>query len=164
LAFRGNDLYISVDDGVLRFRDAVTADLVIRGNSERLLALPTGGQHTTRTLGLGPDGRIYVTAGSSCNFCVESDARRAAMMRYESDGTGETIYARGLRNSVDFAWHPVTGELWALDNGGDDLGDESPPEEINVVQSGADYGWPDCISQAQPLRWGSQARPERCGD
>lgn len=162
LAFRNGDLYVSVDDGVLRFRNAVTSDLVIRSAGERLLTLPSGGGHSTRTLGFGPDGKLYATVGSTCNFCVESDPRRAAMMRYEADGSRESIHARGLRNSVGFAWHPVTAELWAVDNGGDGLGDNEPPEEINVIQEEADYGWPDCVGQSRGISWGGQARPERC--
>ena len=67
-----------------------------------------------------------------------------------------------MRNSVSFAWHPATGDLWALDNGGDNLGDSEPPEEINIVTAGSDYGWPDCIAQGRPVRWGAQARLERC--
>lgn len=162
VAFKDNDLYVAANDGVYRFRDAVTADLVVRSQPERIVALPTGGQHTSRTMAFGPDGRMYVTAGSTCNFCVETDPRRAAMMRFEADGSGQTIYARGLRNSVGFAWHPVTGGLWANDNGGDGLGDDVPPEEINIVREGGDYGWPDCYSQKRPVNWGSGARPDRC--
>ena len=160
--FRGNDLYVMVNDGLLRYRDAVSDDLVVRGAPERLLTVPTGG-HDTRTLGFSPVGKLFVTVGSSCNFCMESDQRRAAMMRYELDGSGETVYARGLRNSVGFAWHPVTGELWATDNGGDGLGDDVPPEEINIIDAGADYGWPDCEGDRREVDWGPAARRGRCG-
>jgi glucose/arabinose dehydrogenase len=162
VVFQGNDLYVAANDGVYRFRNAVTDDLIVRGQPEKLVSLPTGAGHSTRTMAFGPDGRMYVTAGSSCNFCVESDSRRAAMMRFEADGSGEIIYARGLRNSVGFAWHPVTGDLWANDNGGDGLGDDVPPEEINIIQEGKDYGWPDCYSQQRPVNWGSLARTGRC--
>jgi glucose/arabinose dehydrogenase len=159
--FRDNDLYVMVDDGLLRYRNAVSSDLIVRGTPERLLSVPTGG-HDTRTIGFSPDGKLFVTIGSSCNFCVESDPRRAAMMRYEVDGSGETVYARGLRNSVGFAWHPVTGDLWAPDNGGDGLGDDVPPEEINFIEAGVDYGWPDCAGDRRGVDWGPAARPERC--
>jgi glucose/arabinose dehydrogenase len=160
--FRDNDLYVMVDDGLLRYRNAVSSDLIVRGTPERLLTVPTGG-HDTRTIGFSPDGKLFVTVGSSCNFCVESDPRRAAIVRYEVDGSGETVYARGLRNSVGFAWHPVTGDLWATDNGGDGLGDDVPPEEINFIEAGVDYGWPDCAGDRRGVDWGPAARPERCG-
>src|SRR5262249_952596 len=146
------------------FADAVTSGIVISSQPERVVSLPSGGGHTTRTLGWGPDGNLYTSAGSSCNFCVETDSRRAAVLRFNPDGTGQTLFSRGLPNSVSFAWHPVTGELWATDNGGDDLGNDTPPEEVNILQEGADYGWPDCYGQQLPNRWGLQARPERCGE
>ena len=164
IAFRGNDLYVAVDNGVLRYADAVTGDLVITSDAQRLVTLPAGGQHSTRTAAFGPDDKLYVTAGSTCNFCVETDLRRAAMMRYEADGSGETVIARGLRNSVAFAWKPDTGELWANDNGGDGLGDDAPPEEINLIREGADYGWPDCMGDRIGVEWGPEARPDRCAD
>lgn len=162
VVFRGNDLYAGANDGVYVFSNVVTDDLIIRGQPARIVSLPSGAGHTTRTMAFGPDGRIYVTAGSSCNFCIESDPRRAAMLRFEADGSGQTVYARGLRNSVDFAWHPITGDLWANDNGGDGLGDDVPPEEINIVRQGNDYGWPDCYAYRQPVNWGAGARPDRC--
>jgi glucose/arabinose dehydrogenase len=71
---------------------------------------------------------------------------------------------------VDFDWHPATGELWALDHGGDGLGDNEPPEEINIIHDGGDYGWPDCVADKREARtpngttWGPGARPERCGE
>lgn len=164
VVFKDRDLYIAAGDGVYRVKDAVTANLVAPGKPERIITLPAGGGHSTRTMAFGPDGGIYVTAGSTCNFCVETDSRRAAMMRFEPDGSGQAIYARGLRNSVGFAWHPLTGDLWANDNGGDGLGDDVPPEEVNIIRAGSDYGWPDCYAQQRPVNWGSGARTTRCGD
>ncbi|MBI3684254.1 MAG: sorbosone dehydrogenase family protein [Acidobacteria bacterium] len=162
LVFRDRDLYVAVNDGVIRLRDAVTGDLVIRSQAERILNVPSGGQHSTRTVGFGPDGKIYVTIGSTCNFCFEADRRRAAMVRFNEDGSGEKLFATGLRNTVGFAWHPLTGELWSTDHGGDDLGDNEPPEEINVIEEDKDYGWPDCIGNQRPNRGWGQARTQRC--
>ena len=65
-------------------------------------------------------------------------------MRFNSDGSAAEIYASGLRNSVGLSWHPVTDELWATDNGRDWLGDNLPPDEINIIKVGKDYGWPYC--------------------
>ena len=113
--------------------------------------LPNGGQgHWTRTILFGPDGKLYVSVGSSCNVCKEKDPRRAAIVRYNPDGSGEEVFATGLRNSVGIAWHPVTKELWGTDNGRDWLGDESPPEEINIIRQGKNYGWPNCIGNRVP--------------
>jgi hypothetical protein len=69
---------------------------------------------------------------------------------------------RGLRNTIGLAWHPVTGELWGGDHGGDNLGDDDPPEEINILKEGQDYGWPDCRGQRREVNWGPQARLGRC--
>ncbi len=104
--------------------------------------LPDGGNHWTRTVAIGPDEKLYVTVGSSCNACIEEDERRAAMLRYELDGSGYELFASGLRNAVDFAWHPRTGELYATDNGRDMLGNDFPPCELNRVVRGGFYGWP----------------------
>ncbi len=163
LEFRDGSLYIAVNDGVVRFDDAITEDLVIRGTARRVLSLPVGGQHTTRTLGFAPDGALFVAAGSTCNFCVEADRRRAAMMRYDAAGA-EQVYALGLRNAVGMAWHPVTQELWVTDHGGDNLGDDEPPEELNILKEGAHYGWPDCYAANKPVptRVYPQANASRC--
>jgi len=104
--------------------------------------IPSGGGHWTRTLRFGPDGWMYVSIGSSCNVCIEDDPRRAAIVRYRPDGSDEQIFASGLRNAVGFDWHPITGELYANDNGRDLLGDDFPPCELNQVIEGGFYGWP----------------------
>jgi glucose/arabinose dehydrogenase len=104
--------------------------------------LPPGGNHWTRTVRVGPDGLLYVTIGSDCNVCIEADPRRAAMVRYQLDGSGEEIHATGLRNAVGFDWRPATGELYATDNGRDLLGDDFPPCELNRIVAGGFYGWP----------------------
>jgi len=165
LVFRDSDLYISVNDGVIRLRDAITEDFIISSQPQRFLAVPASGPggHTTRSVAFGPDGRIYFAIGSSCNFCIEADSRRAAILQFDADGSNQQPFASGLRNSVGLAFHPVTGEMWATDNGGDGLGDNEPPEEVNIVRAGGDYGWPDCVANQRGTRWGTQARPERCG-
>lgn len=110
--------------------------------------LPSGG-HGTRTIGFGPDGKLYLAIGSSCNVCEEDDERRAALLRFNSDGSGEELFASGLRNTVGFTWNPATGELWGVDNGRDGLGDDLPPEEVNNILQGKNYGWPYCYGSWQ---------------
>lgn len=106
--------------------------------------LPSGG-HSTRTVLFSPDGSsLFVSIGSSCNVCVESDERRATIMRYNPDGSGGEVYARGLRNAVGITFRPGTDELWATNNGRDWLGDDLPPETIYLVRQGDDAGWPRC--------------------
>ena len=142
LAFRGNDLYVAENQRVIVYRNATSLNA---GAPEAIAALPTGSGHVTRTLLWLADGRLLVTAGSSCNICTESDPRRAAALLFNADGSGMQIFSRGLRNSVGLALHPATGDIWATDNGGDDLGDDQPPDEINILRLGNDYGWPRCF-------------------
>src|SRR5712692_1616295 len=144
LAFRGNDLYVAETNRIIVFRNAANPSLNA-GAPEVLAPLPTGGQHTTRTIVWDADGKLIATAGSTCNICNETDERRAAAMRFDPDNWRMEIFARGLRNSVGMALHPVTNEIWATDNGGDNLGDDQPPEEINILRFGKDYGWPRCF-------------------
>jgi glucose/arabinose dehydrogenase len=163
LVFQGSTLYIAADDGIYWVENAITDNLAIQSQPVKIVDLPTGGQHVTRTAGIGPDGKLYTTAGSTCNFCIENDARRAATQRFNLDGSGQEIYSHGQRNSVGFAWHPLTGDLWATDNGGDGLGDDIPPDEVNILRQGGDYGWPDCSGDQQPVNWGDGANTARCG-
>jgi glucose/arabinose dehydrogenase len=108
--------------------------------------LPSGG-HNTRTVLFSPDwATLFVSVGSSCNVCVEEDERRAAIVRYDPDGSGGAVYARGLRNAVGITFRPGTAELWATNNGRDWLGDDQPPETVYNLWEGDDAGWPYCHS------------------
>jgi glucose/arabinose dehydrogenase len=142
LAYRDGWLYVAEATAVLRVRfDPATG--TVHGEPERIIrGLPGGGSHWTRTVHVGPDDKLYVSVGSSCNVCVDADKRRAAILRYNLDGSGEEIYASGLRNAVDFAWQPGTGDLYATDNGRDLLGDDFPPCEFNRIVRGGFYGFP----------------------
>ncbi|MDP8922741.1 MAG: sorbosone dehydrogenase family protein [Chloroflexota bacterium] len=148
IVFHYGALYVGETNRVSRLTDA-DGDGVYEGH-EVLADLPSGRGHSARTLGFGPDGMLYVSVGSSCNVCNEEDERRAAILQMAPDGSGARIYARGLRNAVGFVFHPATGELWATNNGRDMLGDDEPPETINVVHDGDDFGWPRCINGTQP--------------
>lgn len=117
------------------------------GISKKLADLPIGGGHFTRTLGFGPDGRLYVSIGSSCNVCREQDERRAAIYSLNKDGSDFKLFARGLRNSVFFTWHSETRQMWATEMGRDLLGDDIPPDEVNVIEEGRNYGWPICYGK-----------------
>ena len=143
ITFRGDTLYIAEEHRVVRFRPPYRdAEVVIEG-------LPAGGGHFTRTILFRGD-EMFVSIGSSCNLCKERDVRRAAVIRYRPDGTGETIYATGLRNSVGLAVHPTTGDLWATNNDRDRLGDDLPPDRVNILFEGGFYGWPQCYLPGMP--------------
>lgn len=104
--------------------------------------LPTAGQHPNRTLAVGPDGMLYVSVGSTCNACNESDPKNATMMQVAPDGSMSSIFASGLRNTIGFGFEPRTGELWGMDHGIDWLGDNEQNEELNHIVKGNKYGWP----------------------
>jgi len=104
--------------------------------------LPDAGQHADRTLAFGPDGWIYLSVGSTCNACNESNPENAALLRVAPDGSSRTIFASGLRNTIGFDWHPESGELWGMDQGIDDLGNGQQPEELNRLERDRLYGWP----------------------
>ncbi len=113
----------------------------------KLIDLPAGSGHFTRTIGFGPDKKLYVSIGSSCNVCNESDSRRARIFSMNKDGSDFKEYARGLRNSVFFRWHPDSKKMWATDMGRDLLGDNTPPDEINIIEEEQNYGWPICYGK-----------------
>ena len=104
--------------------------------------LPDGGQHANRTLAIGPDNMLYITVGSTCNECIETNPENATIVRAKLDGTSRTIFASGLRNTIGFGWEPTTGNLYGADHGTDWLGDEEQQEEFNLVEQDSKYGWP----------------------
>ena len=104
--------------------------------------LPDGGQHPNRTLAVGPDSMLYVTVGSTCNACTETNPEHATILRANLDGSGRKVFATGLRNTLGFGWHPVGGKLYGMDHGTDWLGDDEQQEELNELVEGAKYGWP----------------------
>jgi glucose/arabinose dehydrogenase len=145
-------------DGILDLRELVTTNI------------PGGNGHITRTIHFGPDGKMYVSAGSSCNVCAETDPRRAAILRFnpdgsipadnpfanDTDGRKRPVWAWGLRNSVDFLWTP-SGQLWASMNGRDNLSDTVPPEVIVIpIQGSHSHGWPYCYTTVLGLNFPAQ--------
>ncbi|HEX6799899.1 MAG TPA: PQQ-dependent sugar dehydrogenase, partial [Ktedonobacterales bacterium] len=125
-------------------RIALGSDLRATSVTTVIPNLPTGGRHTTRTVLLGPDGRIFVSIGSSCDNCFESDPHRAAVWVWSSNGSGGRLYAKGLRNAVGMAINPLNQQIWVTDMGRDYLGDNTPPDTIDALRDGGNYGWPVC--------------------
>lgn len=149
IALRDGYLYIAETTRILRGTyDAAGRSI---GALETIFdGMPAGGNHRTRAIGFGPEGGLYVSVGSSCNVCIEEEPYRATMLRMNADGSNASTFATGLRNSVGFDWHPATGGLYATDNGRDLLGDDTPHCELNLVEDGADYGWPWAYDDRQP--------------
>lgn len=145
IAFRGDTMYVAEERDVLRFDPGRSG----RGAVTVISGIPSGG-HSTRTILFGPDGKLYLAVGSSCNICDERDSLRAAVSQFNVDGTGGRIFAKGLRNTVGLAFNPQTGELWGGNNDRDNLGDDLPPEHVNIIKNGRDYGWPRCYLPGKP--------------
>lgn len=169
LAFAGDALLVANQDGVVKLEKNM-------GNWPAKVMpfiknLPSGG-HTLKNIKLSPDGYLFINVGSSCNVCIESDPLRATMLRYTREGQPagalvtlglhqqSAIWARGLRNSQGFAWHPLTGEMFATNDGADmrsdikggTVNDELPPEHLNKIEAGKHYGWPHCWGGSKNLK------------
>jgi glucose/arabinose dehydrogenase len=146
LAFKDGYLYVATTPAVMRVRWAQGKPA---GTPERFVALPdsTPSVHVSRTIAFGRDGRLYVSIGSSCNVCVEPDPRRTTIQVVEADGSRMRPFAAGMHNAIGFDWDPDTGRLWAHDTGQDGMGDEVPPEEINLIEDGKHYGFPFLVGR-----------------
>jgi glucose/arabinose dehydrogenase len=145
LAFKDGWLYIATTPAIVRVKWVNGAP---QGEPERVADLPssTPSVHVSRTINFGPDGRLYVAIGSSCNVCVEPDPRRTTIQVVNADGTLQP-YARGLHNAIGFDWDRSTGKMWAGETGQDNLGDEFPPDEIDQIEAGKHYGFPFFIGK-----------------
>lgn len=138
-------LYVAEVSRVLRY-DAIESRL--RNPPAPVVVsdqFPGETSHGWKFIRFGPDGKLYVPVGSPCNACINPDERHATIMRMNPDGSDLEIYARGIRNTVGFDWHPETGILWFTDNGRDWMGDDIPPDELNRAPSpGMHFGFPYC--------------------
>ena len=144
LAFVGDSFYIGNTDAVVKVPYS-TGQTQSEAKPRRVAALTDGGynQHWTRNLLPSRDGKkLFVTVGSSCNTCEESDPQRAAVSVMNPDGSAKRVYATGLRNPVGLALRPGTDELWTVVNERDNMGDDVPPDYLTKVSEGAFYGWP----------------------
>jgi glucose/arabinose dehydrogenase len=148
LALRGNTLYIVADRMV--YTASIRADSTLERPKAIITDLPDSGQHSARTVNFGPDGYMYLGVGSTCNSCPETNPENATILRALPDGSARTIFAKGLRHTIGFGWHPTTKVMWGFDQGSDWRGDEQPPEELNRLEQNADYGWPYCFANKKP--------------
>ncbi len=143
VAFRDGALYVAEVSRITRY-DAIESSLdkvpeakVVRDD------FPKDGHHGWKYIAFGPDGKLYVPIGAPCNVCDQP--KYAVITRMNPDGSDREVFARGVRNTVGFTWHPTTRELWFTDNGRDHLGDDAPPCELNrAPRPGLDFGFPYC--------------------
>ncbi len=144
VAFKDGALYVAEVHRILRFDNIVSRlndppkPVVIYKN------YPSDDHHGWKFIRFGPDNQLYVPVGAPCNICDPGDPY-ASITRLSVDGSNMEVYARGIRNTVGFDWHPVTKQLWFTDNGRDLLGDELPPDELNRASTaGQHFGYPFC--------------------
>lgn len=145
VAFRDGDLYIaevsriSKLSGIESRLDNPPALAVVKDD------YPKETHHGWKYIAFGPDGKLYVPVGAPCNICEPKDDIYASITRLNKDGSGREVYAKGIRNTVGFTWHPETGDLWFTDNGRDMLGDDVPSCELNrAPKAGMHFGYPYC--------------------
>lgn len=142
MAFYNNQLFVAEETAVTRYDwDENNLEATI---DKLIVTLPDGGRHTTRTLEFDPDGRLYVSIGSTCDVCHEIDPWIATVLTTDYDGRNPRVFAKGLRNAVFIKMQPITNLLWGTEMGRDFLGDNLPSDEINILREGKDYGWPIC--------------------
>lgn len=145
VAVRNGALYVATASRLLRFDDiekhldAPPAPVTLRDD----LPNPKAG-HTWKYIAFGPDDLLYMSVGAPCNVCL-SPPLVSSIIRMKPDGSDMELFADGVRNTVGFAWHPATRELWFTENGRDGLGDDVPNDELNVApKAGLHFGFPYC--------------------
>lgn len=171
VAFRPGEILIARTNGLYRAPYTPGQKKIPADSVSLLAALPGGGGHNSRTVGVGPDGRVYVSLGIQGNCSDQylgapysfDDRRGGIVVLRNTDGKPRwETFGSGLRNPVGFAWHPRTGVMYASNNGPDHLGFEQPPEYFSRVEAGSFHGMPwfqydgktmrrdDCIKRAPP--------------
>jgi len=145
VAFRDGALYVAEVNRILRYDNIENR---LRTRPEPVIVnddFPKDKHHGWKYIAFGPDGMLYVPVGAPCNVCQKKDHRYASIMRMNPDGSGLEVFARGIRNTVGFDWHPATGELWFTNNGRDWMGDDLPPDTLHHAPvKGLDFGFPYC--------------------
>jgi Raf kinase inhibitor-like YbhB/YbcL family protein len=151
ITIHGNNLYL------VTVKELFVSEIDREGGlgEFKLLAgdLPDAGQHANRTIAWGPDDMLWISVGSTCNACNESNPENATLLRVSPDGKSRVIWASGLRNTIGFDWHPQSGELWGFDHGIDFLGDNAQPEELNRIVRARRYGWPHVWGEGELTPW-----------
>jgi len=161
-------LYVALTDKLVRYR-YTPGSTKAAGEPQVVATFPAygldykyGGWHLTRTIAVGPNGKVYVSVGSSCNACEEKEAIRATVVEMEPDGSKQRFFATGLRNAVGLKFAGAT--LFATNMGSDHLGDHAPADTLYALKDGADYGWPQCYETKGVIREDAKfaSKPKRC--
>ena len=145
IAFRNGDLYVAEMSRILLYRGIMST--MTQNPEPEVLGTPLLAErhHGWRYMDFGPDDKLYIGMGAPCNVCDRDAEGHGQIWRMNPDGSGKESFAHGVRNTVGLAWHPDTGDLWFTDNGRDHLGDDLPPDELNVADKpGQHFGFPFC--------------------
>jgi len=144
VAMKDGSLYVIAIDKALRYDGIEKNPTVAPVDMTAAFALPKEQHHNWKYIAFGPDNKLYVPFGAPCNIC-EVSSEYAQIRRYNADGSGMEVIARGVRNTQGFAWHPLTKEMWFTDHGRDWMGDDEPEDELNrMSKTGANFGFPYC--------------------
>jgi len=145
VAYREGALYVAEISRILRY-DGIDTRLADPPKPVVVTdRYPNDGHHGWKFIAFGPDGWLYVPVGAPCNVCESDPDRFALISRIRPDGSGYQVFARGIRNTVGFDWHPETKELWFNEHGRDHMGDDLPSCELNrAPRAGLDFGFPYC--------------------
>jgi glucose/arabinose dehydrogenase len=143
LALKGDQLFVAEPTSVKVYTyDAKTMRVTSPGKEIIALTGMNAG-HTTRTLAFNRDGsKLYLSVGSQSNIDLGENPMRAAVHRFNPDGTGHETIATGLRNAVGMRFYPGTDDLWVTVHERDELGDDLAPDYVTKVETGGFYGWP----------------------
>lgn len=163
LAFYNGQLFVAGVNEVARYNwneNNLTASL-----DKILFSLPNNNDHNNHTLVFDKTGKMFVSVGSTCNVCSESPTVGGSVFISNDEGDAPQIFASGLRNAAFLAINPQTNELWGTEMGRDYLGDNLPPDEINIIRQGENYGWPNCYGDKVPdISFNPRATTASCSD
>ncbi len=144
VAYANGALYVMAIDKVLRYDGIEKNPAAQPVDMTATFKLPKEQHHNWKYIAFGPDDKLYVPFGAPCNICEPTD-EYAQIRRYNADGSGMEVIARGVRNTQGFTWHPTTKEMWFTDHGRDWMGDDTPEDELNrMTRTGANFGFPYC--------------------
>lgn len=142
LSFWDGRLFVAQETKLTSY--AWSEDSLQVSDSQDILNFPKGGRHTTRSLDFDSQGNLYISLGSTCNVCFEDHPWLTTVIKTDSQGNDPQVFAKGLRNAVFLKVQPQTDQVWVTEMGRDFLGDNTPPDEINILKQKANYGYPIC--------------------